>query len=218
MCWISSPAIISGRAAGRRWQRNCIAPAKLPPQISVASGSGASKPLTPADSWAISAAMQDMTTAASRPPSVLFVCLGNICRSPLAEAAFREEARKAGLDVEADSAGTGDWHVGKAPDRRAQAIAHRHGIDISHYRARQILREDFGRFTHILALDRDNLAALRALAPADAGAEIALLLDMVPGREGQAVADPYFGADEGFEATWADVSAAARALAGRLAR
>ena len=71
-------------------------------------------------------------------PSVLFVCLGNICRSPLAEAAFRREAKRTGLDVEIDTAGTGHWHVGEAPDRRARAVAQRHGIDISGYRARQV--------------------------------------------------------------------------------
>ncbi|MCW2370528.1 protein-tyrosine-phosphatase [Sphingobium sp. B11D3D] len=80
------------------------------------------------------------------PSAILFVCLGNICRSPLAEAAFRHEASLAGLDVTADSAGTGDWHVGRPPDPRAQATALRHGIDISTYRARQIGPADFQRF------------------------------------------------------------------------
>ena len=145
-------------------------------------------------------------------PSVLFVCLGNICRSPLAEAAFRAEAQRAGLDVTADSAGTGDWHVGAAPDRRAQAVARRHGIEIASYRGRQVSAEDFDRFSHIFALDLDNLHDLRAIAPPDAAARLALLLDVVPGRQGEAVKDPYFGGDEGFEVTWADVTAAALAL------
>lgn len=149
-------------------------------------------------------------------PAILFVCLGNICRSPLAEAAFRRAAGRQGLAVVIDSAGTGHWHVGEPPDPRAQAIASRHGIDIADYRARQIAREDFRRFTHIFALDPDNLRTLRALAPADASAEVALLMDLVPGREGAAVADPYYGADDGFDATWADVTAAAEALAARL--
>jgi protein-tyrosine phosphatase len=147
---------------------------------------------------------------------VLFVCLGNICRSPLAEAAFRQEATRIGLDAPIDSAGTGDWHVGRPPDPRAQAVARRHGIDISHYRARQVTARDFRRFTHILALDASNATDLRAIAPADASATIGLLLDHVPGRAGQDVADPYFGDEDGFEASWADVTAAARGLAAAL--
>ena len=158
-----------------------------------------------------------MTDPAST-PAILFVCLGNICRSPLAEAAFRAEAARAGLAAEADSAGTGDWHVGTGPDVRAVATAQRHGIDISGYRARQVTPADFRRFTHIFALDRDNLTSLRSIAPKDATAELGLLLDMVPGREGQAVKDPYYGDEAGFETTWDDVAAAARALVERLAR
>ncbi|MDR7037621.1 MULTISPECIES: low molecular weight protein-tyrosine-phosphatase [Methylobacterium] len=153
----------------------------------------------------------------ARRPAILFVCLGNICRSPLAEAAFRAEAARAGLDAEADSAGTGDWHVGKPPDRRAQAVARRHGADISGYRARQVGAEDFARFTHVVALDPDNLAALERMRP-DGGAALSLLLDHVPGRAGEAVADPYYEADAAFDVAWADVSAGARALVARLAR
>jgi protein-tyrosine phosphatase len=145
-------------------------------------------------------------------PAVLFVCLGNICRSPLAEAAFRAEAEKAGLDAEVDSAGTGNWHVGSPPDRRAQAEARRHGIEISTCRARQVEREDFHRFTHILALDASNLDDLIAIAPRDATARLSLLLDHVVGLEGQSVADPYFGDDAGFTLTWHEVSMAAQAL------
>lgn len=149
--------------------------------------------------------------------TVLFVCLGNICRSPLAEAAFRREAEARGLAVTADSAGTGDWHVGKPPDPRACATALRHGCDIGSYRARQLAVEDFRRFTHIFALDAANLRDIRSRAPKGATAELALLLDLVPGREGQSVTDPYFGDDAGFEETWADVTAAAAALASLLA-
>lgn len=145
-------------------------------------------------------------------PSVLLVCLGNICRSPLAEAALRAEAARAGLDLEIDSAGTGGWHAGDAPDRRAQAVALRHGIDISGYRARQVTTADFTRFTHIVALDADNLADLRRLAPTGATATIGLLLDHVPGREGQGVCDPYYGDADGFDTTWEDVSAGAHGL------
>lgn len=147
---------------------------------------------------------------------MLFVCLGNICRSPLAEAAFREAARDASLAVEADSAGTGDWHIGHAPDARAQAVARGHGIDISGHRARQVSGEDFRRFTHVVALDRQNLTDLEAMRPADARASLSLLLDHVPGREGQAVRDPYYGDAAHFAEAWADVAAGARALVAEL--
>ena len=151
-------------------------------------------------------------------PAVLFVCLGNICRSPLAEAAFRSRAVDAGLDVRADSAGTGGWHVGEPPDRRAQRVALRRGVDISRYRGRQVEAADFRRFSHIFALDLDNLAALHRLKPVDATARIGLLLDLVDGLEGQAVADPYYGEDAGFEETWDQVDLAAQALVARLGR
>jgi protein-tyrosine phosphatase len=151
-------------------------------------------------------------------PSVLFVCLGNICRSPLAEGALRAEAARLGLDLIVDSAGTGDWHAGEPPDDRAIAVALRNGIDICGLRARQVRAADFRRFTHVIALDHDNLANLRKLAPADATAELSLLLDHVEGREGQAVTDPWFGDAAGFEVTWAEVTAAAATLADRLGR
>jgi protein-tyrosine phosphatase len=144
--------------------------------------------------------------------SVLFVCLGNICRSPLAEAALRAEAEKAGLDLTVDSAGTGDWHIGSPPDRRAQAVALRHGIDIGGYAGRQVRAEDFRRFTHIFALDADNLKNLRRIRPSDGTAQLRLLMDMVPGREGTGVIDPYFGDDAGFDLTWDDVTCAAKAI------
>jgi protein-tyrosine phosphatase len=149
-------------------------------------------------------------------PSVLFVCLGNICRSPLAEAAFRREAARIGLDVEVDSAGTGNWHVGDAPDRRAQLVAKRHSIDIGGYRARQVEQQDFHRFSHIVALDPQNLASLKKMMPSGGTATVSLLLDEVDGRHGQAVADPYYGDQDGFEVTWADVTQAAQRLARRL--
>jgi len=145
-------------------------------------------------------------------PALLFVCLGNICRSPLAEAAFRESAARAGLDAMADSAGTGDWHVGEPPDRRARDEALRHGIDIAGYRGRQVAPDDFRRFTHVLALDHQNLADLRRLRPADGTARLSLLLDHVPGMQGQSVADPYWSDAEGFAETWRQAAMAADAL------
>ena len=145
-------------------------------------------------------------------PAILFLCLGNICRSPLAEGAARTAFADAGIDALLDSAGTGDWHVGHAPDRRAQAEARRRGADISGLRARQLRSEDFYRFDQILAADDANLREARALAPADATARLRLMLDLVPGRAGESVADPYYGDDDGFAVTWDDVSAVAAAL------
>jgi protein-tyrosine phosphatase len=149
--------------------------------------------------------------------SVLFVCLGNICRSPLAEAAFRREAERLGLDVEIDSAGTGDWHIGCPPDPRATAVAARNGIDIAHLRARQVGPDDFRRFDHIVALDADNLRDLERLRPEGGKARLSLLLDHVRGREGEAVADPYYGDEPHFDVAWADVAAGAEALARKIA-
>lgn len=148
----------------------------------------------------------------SKLPSVLFVCLGNICRSPLAEAAFRKALAERGLEAEVDSAGTGGWHVGEAPDPRAIRTAASHGIDISGYRGRQVAVSDFTRFDHIIAMDDDNRDTLASRAGAEATAHLSMLLDHVPGREGQSVADPYYGGPSGFTTTWADVEAGALAL------
>lgn len=151
-------------------------------------------------------------------PPVLFVCLGNICRSPLAEAAFRAAAERHGVVVETDSAGTGPWHVGQPPDRRAQRVAAAHGIDISASRARQVEVADFSRFAHIVAMDRSNLQALRRLQPTGTSANLSLLLDDVDGRRGDAVADPYYGDDADFDATWTDVTAGVEGLLMRMRR
>ncbi|MES2444868.1 MAG: low molecular weight protein-tyrosine-phosphatase [Pseudomonadota bacterium] len=151
-----------------------------------------------------------------KPPSLLFVCLGNICRSPLAEAALRDAAARAGVEVVVDSAGTGEWHVGNPPDPRSVAVAAANGIDISGYKARRVRGEDFRGFDYILALDPQNLRDLLAIAPGDTSARVGLLMDFVPGRKGEGVRDPYYGDAADFEAVWADVSAAAAALVGVL--
>ncbi|HEY0281220.1 MAG TPA: low molecular weight protein-tyrosine-phosphatase [Rhizomicrobium sp.] len=148
----------------------------------------------------------------------LFVCLGNICRSPLAEAAFKAEAARIGLDAEVDSAGIGGWHAGEPPDPRARAVAKRHGMDISLYRARKVTQADFRRFSHVVALDHEVLAALKAMRPANAGAKISLLLDHVEGRKDEEVADPYYGDEAGFETAWADIADGVKALARRAAK
>jgi protein-tyrosine phosphatase len=149
-------------------------------------------------------------------PAILFVCLGNICRSPLAEASLRHEADLAGVRATIDSAGTGGWHAGEPPDPRAIAEARRHGIDIIGYRARQVTRDDFTQFGTIYALDHQNLADLRRLAPAGSPAQLSLLMDVVPGREGQAVDDPWYGEAEDFARCWTEVRKAAQAIVARL--
>ena len=124
---------------------------------------------------------------------ILFVCLGNICRSPTAEAVFRARAHDAGLleTLHLDSAGTGDWHVGKAPDARAMAAAAQRGYDLSALRARQVAADDFRRFDLILAMDRDNLTDLRSQCPDDASCELGLFLDYHPQPPVREVPDPY---------------------------
>lgn len=146
------------------------------------------------------------------PISILFVCMGNICRSPLAELAVQIEASTAGLSLIVDSAGTGDWHVGLAPDRRARAVAKRFGHSIDHHLARQIMAQDFTDFDYIVALDAQNLADLRSLQPENATARLSVLFDHVEGREGEGVFDPYYRDEAAFLETWDDVTAGARGL------
>lgn len=146
----------------------------------------------------------------------MFVCLGNICRSPLAEGALRAAADQLGIAVDVDSAGTGDWHVGRPPDPRAIATGARHGVDISGLRARQVTAADFNRFDHVVALDTRNLGDLRRLMPAGARADLTLLLDHADGRDGEDVTDPYFGDDAGFEAAWNDIAAGVESLLAKL--
>jgi protein-tyrosine phosphatase len=150
-------------------------------------------------------------------PAILFLCLGNICRSPLAEGAARAAFAKAGIDATLDSAGTGDWHVGHPPDHRAQAEARRRGTDISGLRARQLSPGDFTRFDLILAADETNLRDACAIRPLGATADLKLMLDLLPGRSGEGVTDPYYGEDDGFAATWDDVAAVAAALVAEFA-
>lgn len=131
---------------------------------------------------------------------VLFVCLGNICRSPSAEGVFRHLAAEQGLldYLHIDSCGTGNWHVGKAPDARATAAAGRRGVDIAGLRARQIQASDLDSFDYVLVMDRSNLADVRDIWHQNGGTEPRLFLEF--GNSGHAeVPDPYYGGEQGFE-------------------
>ncbi|NNU79951.1 low molecular weight phosphotyrosine protein phosphatase [Halovulum dunhuangense] len=125
---------------------------------------------------------------------VLFVCLGNICRSPTAEAVFRTRASATGLAAQADSAGTGDWHVGDPPYGPMQQAAREAGYEMSDLRARQVSAEDFHRFDLILAMDEKNLADLERIRPVGARARLALFLEHAPDL-GRSVPDPYYTRD-----------------------
>jgi len=124
---------------------------------------------------------------------VLFVCTGNICRSPTAEGVMRKMIAGEGLEVQVESAGTHDYHVGEAPDERSQRHAERRGYDLRAQRARQVSPEDFVRFDLILAMDRGHLRQLERLRPAGHRAKLRLLLG------DRDVPDPYYGGAEGFE-------------------
>jgi len=145
--------------------------------------------------------------------SVLFVCLGNICRSPLAEGVFRDLVRAEGLEdrFEIESAGTGAWHVGELPDSRATMVAERYGVTLES-RARQVIDEDLGRFHYIIAMDGENLSHLQRMAEA-AGSEahVHLFREFDPEGGGD-VPDPYYGGASGFETVYEMVARSARGL------
>ena len=138
--------------------------------------------------------------------SILFVCTGNICRSPTAEGVLRHLAEKEGIELRIASAGTGDWHVGNPPDERAQRHAKGRGYDLSAQRARQVRQSDFEEFDLILAMDRGHLRALERMAPPEARHKVRLF---IPDRD---VPDPYYGGPHGFEHVLDLVEAACRDL------
>ncbi len=145
---------------------------------------------------------------------VLFVCLGNICRSPTAEGAFRQCVERAGLDliVHIDSAGTADYHVGQPPDARAIAAAAKRGIRLKNLRARQIESADFERFDYIIAMDDFNYEDLLALAPTGHSCEISLFMKFAETWPEQTIPDPYYGGQHGFERVLDMIDAAAAGL------
>jgi low molecular weight protein-tyrosine phosphatase len=142
--------------------------------------------------------------------SVLFVCTGNICRSPTAEGVLRQLALQKGVDMHVASAGLGDWHVGQAPDERAQRHAKSRGYDLSTQRARQVRIGDFEEFDLVVAMDRGHLHALQQHCPRQHHGKLRMLVD------GRDVPDPYYGGPEGFEQVLDLVEAACRDLLAEL--
>lgn len=145
---------------------------------------------------------------------ILFVCMGNICRSPTAEAVFKHLlAREApDMQVEVQSAGIGGWHIGSPPDTRTQAAAKRRGYDMSAQRAQQVSGQHFAHYDLILAMDLENLADLRRRAPPQVHEKIRLFLDFIDGGEVDEVPDPYYGGEAGFEQVLDLVEEASRGL------
>jgi len=145
---------------------------------------------------------------------VLFVCLGNICRSPTAEGVFKGFVEKEGLegDIIVDSAGTGSWHIGQPPDRRAQEAAHLRGVDLSGQRARQAKAADFHRFDYVIAMDSENYADLASICPPAEKHRLHMFLDFAPELGRKNVPDPYYGGDGGFEGVLDMIEAASRGL------
>lgn len=149
---------------------------------------------------------------------VLFVCMGNICRSPTAQGVFRKLVEEEGLAdrVETDSAGTHAYHVGQPPDQRAQATAAGRNIDLSDLRGRQVNVEDFHRFDYILAMDRENLEILSGLCPVGMEDRLSLFMDFADDYGIAEVPDPYYGGEQGFEQVFDMVEAASRGLLGHI--
>ena len=145
---------------------------------------------------------------------VLFVCMGNICRSPTAEGVFKRLVTNAGLDaeIESDSAGTHDYHIGDPPDGRSQAAAGRRGYDLSALRARQVAPDDFAAFDYVLAMDQVNRAALLKQCPQQYRERVRLFLDFAPQAGRHEVPDPYYGDAQGFEDVLDLIEQAARGL------
>lgn len=145
---------------------------------------------------------------------VLFVCLGNICRSPTAHGVFAALVERRGQShrVEVDSCGTGNWHVGEAPDARATAEAAARGYDLSPLRARQVNVGDFDRYDYILAMDQQNLADLQRLCPPDYAGRLGLFLSFAEGVGVEEVPDPYYGGSQGFTEVLDLVEAASEGL------
>lgn len=145
---------------------------------------------------------------------VLFVCLGNICRSPTAHGLFRDLVEKKGQadHILIDSAGTGDWHVGRPPDSRATKYAESRGVDISDLRARQVSQIDFDQFDYILAMDKQNLVDLQAMCPSNFDKHLGLFLEFAEDYQESEVPDPYYGGEQSFRLVFDMVANASEGL------
>lgn len=160
-----------------------------------------------------------MAASTSDPIKLLFVCLGNICRSPLAEGVFRDQVRRAGLEdyFEIDSSGTGNWHVGDGADRRMQQTARGHGVSLDEHRATQFAREDLARYDHIFVMDKSNLRDVLAQDVEDRhNGKVRLFREFDPEPGDYQVPDPYYGGDQGFENVYRIVERTARTILDRL--
>lgn len=154
----------------------------------------------------------------SEPISVLFCCMGNICRSPTAHGVFRQLLRENNLEhrVLVDSAGTHAYHIGEPPDRRSQQAAKARGVDLSDIRARAAVPEDFVRFHYVLAMDRDNFDFLSALCPPGQEGKLRLFMEFAPHLGQSDVPDPYYGGVRGFEQVLDMIESAAQGLLHRV--
>lgn len=150
---------------------------------------------------------------------ILMVCLGNICRSPMAEGVLRHLVQQRGLRIEVDSAGTADYHVGDEPDKRARAAMQRNGISIDELRGRQVEQRDFARFDLLLAMDKSNYRDLLSLAPDDAAKEkVKLMMAFAGDASTSEVPDPYYGPDDGFDETFTLLEKACNGLLDAIAQ
>ena len=150
-----------------------------------------------------------------RKVSVLFVCMGNICRSPTAEGVFRHVVKQAGMqdNIMIDSAGTHAYHIGESPDKRSQAKAKEHGVDLSNQKARKALAKDFERFDYIIAMDRSNYEDLKSLTRnQEQSQKLSLFMDYADNWNNTEVPDPYYGGSNGFQEVFDMVTSASEGL------